>query len=75
MLQEGFGWTNGVVLDLLDRYGQNLTSALHQQSTTGSSSSTIHVSLALWLISVFCYIFLSELLTLYQTSKFQPCPN
>lgn len=25
-LQEGFGWTNGVVLMLLDRYGDQLSS-------------------------------------------------
>lgn len=26
-LQEGFGWTNGVALQLLDLYGQQLTAA------------------------------------------------
>ncbi|KAJ7305359.1 hypothetical protein JRQ81_011293 [Phrynocephalus forsythii] len=26
-VQEGFGWTNGVILQLLDRYGEQLTSA------------------------------------------------
>ncbi|EJW75346.1 hypothetical protein WUBG_13743 [Wuchereria bancrofti] len=26
-VQTGFGWTNGVILDLLDKYGQRMTSA------------------------------------------------
>ena len=28
-LQEGFGWTNGVVLMFLDRYGDRLSSGTH----------------------------------------------
>jgi len=26
-VQKGFGWTNGVILDFLDRYGSTLTAA------------------------------------------------
>lgn len=31
-LQEGFGWTNGVVLMLLDHYGDRLSSAAQPAS-------------------------------------------
>lgn len=31
-VQKGFGWTNGVILDLLDRYGATLTASSGSKS-------------------------------------------
>ncbi|XP_059123713.1 trehalase isoform X2 [Peromyscus eremicus] len=48
-VQEGFGWTNGVALVLLDRYGDQLTSGT-QLASLGLHSlvATLLVSLLLW---------------------------
>lgn len=40
-VQDGFGWTNGVILELLQRYGKDLT--LHEQPDVASPSVSIIV--------------------------------
>lgn len=62
MNQIGFGWTNGVILELLDKYGQILTmqdgifmteqeqSHLSPSDKSGSSSLVAHVMM----LSHFC---------------------
>ncbi|KAI6179725.1 Trehalase [Aphelenchoides besseyi] len=46
-VQKGFGWTNGVILDLLDRYGEKL-----------STSYASHISSSLFVLS---FLFISHL--------------
>lgn len=41
-VQEGFGWTNGVILDFLERFGQNLTLDI-DSSNKGTSLSSGYV--------------------------------
>lgn len=43
-IQKGFGWTNGVVLDLLHRYPDILEIKEHEESTTGSWTVTTSAS-------------------------------
>lgn len=45
-VQEGFGWTNGVILDLLDRFGQDLT----LPETSVNASPYTHSSLPIYQI-------------------------
>lgn len=50
-LQEGFGWTNGLALTLLDRYGDRLTTGTQSTSGTQLASLGPHCLLAALLIS------------------------
>lgn len=50
-LQEGFGWTNGLALTLLDRYGDRLTTGTQPTSGTQLASLGPHCLLAALLIS------------------------
>ncbi|XP_053404626.1 trehalase-like isoform X2 [Mercenaria mercenaria] len=55
-VQDGFGWTNGVILDFLERFGQNLT--LDYTTSNGNGSHLpprLVLTTVLLTITLFCF--------------------
>jgi len=54
-VQEGFGWTNGVFLALLDKYGDRIGVEDGRNPTGGSSNLTLNPFMVLvcWIVMFF----------------------
>ena len=57
MVQDGFGWTNGVVIKFMEWFGKDLKATNECQSKNNSINNAILSKQLFFLVSIYYYLF------------------